>query len=471
MVLAHRKELVSQNAQELQSLDESLPIGIFSAALRQRDTLSNIIFAGIDSVANKGEQFPPMDVLLIDEAHRIPARGEGKYRRFIDAMKSRNPKLRVIGLTATPYRMGTGSICHKDHILNDVCYDANLKDLIDDGYLSKLRTVGGGVELDLRGVKKSGGDYNLKDLALRVDKDDVVQKAVRHLFDMTRKHSRKSTIVFCIDIAHCEHVATELTKYGINAPIITGKTSHADRDRLVNDFKAGRVNWLLSVNVFFEGFNCKRVDCVAMLRPTQSKGLWVQAVGRGLRLHESKRDCLVLDYGDNINRHGPIDLTDEQDPKLETCADCQNVFSRIVKCCPACGWEIPLQIRMNHEAAEQRERAMHKAVSGDGQLINEDVWREVDAVTFRLHRKSGKPDSLRVDWHCGLSTIKEWVHLDHPGYAGDKAQAWLARFGLDSASVAEFLGKYEGRDLRERVARVRVGYEGKYLTVKKYENK
>lgn len=471
IVLAHRKELVEQNAKELWELDNSLPIGIFAASLNLRDTLSNIIFASIDSVAHNAEQFKAPDVLLIDEAHRIPARGEGKYRKFIDAMKARNPRLRVIGLTATPYRLGTGNICHRDHILNEVCYDANLKTLIDDGYLCNLRTVKGEADIDLEGVKKSGGDFNLKDLALRVDNDQVVSQAVKHMFATARKYSRRSIIVFCIDIAHCEHVARELTKYGVNAAIITGKTSQKDRERLTEDFKAGRIQWLVSVNVFTEGFNSKNVDCVAMLRPTQSKGLWVQAVGRGLRLHPDKDYCLILDYGDNIARHGPIDICDDKEPKLETCGDCENVFARSVKCCPACGWEIPLQIRMQHEAAEERQRAMHKAIASEGQLLNEDVWRDVDGVTCRLHRKAGKPDSLRVDWHCGLSTVKEWVHLDHPGYAGDKAQSWLSQFKLDAASVADFLGKYTGRDLFNACSRILVGYDGKYPSVKKHEIK
>jgi DNA repair protein RadD len=232
-----------------------------------------VTFASIDSVAKRVGDFPTQDVLLIDEAHRIPVRGEGKYRKFIDAMRERNPSLRVVGLTATPYRMGTGAICHRDHILNHVCYDANVGDLIRAGYLSPLRTIEGEhKKLDLNGVKKTAGEFNLKDLAQRVDRDDVVAEAVNHMARAVRDTGRKSIIVFCIDIDididHCKHVAQELRKYGVDAGIVTGKTSHAERERLVEEFKAGRIQYLLSVNVFFEGFNAKRVDCVAMLRPT-----------------------------------------------------------------------------------------------------------------------------------------------------------------------------------------------------------
>ena len=110
MVLAHRKELVEQNALELQGIAPELSIGVYAASLRRRETHRSITFASIDSVARRVDDFPPQDVLLIDEAHRIPVNGEGKYRKFVDAMKERNPHLRIVGLTATPYRMGTGAI-------------------------------------------------------------------------------------------------------------------------------------------------------------------------------------------------------------------------------------------------------------------------------------------------------------------------------------------------------------------------
>jgi len=469
MVLAHRKELVSQNAEELRGIDPWLPVGVFSAALRQRDTLQNITFASIDSVAKRANEFPPQDVLFVDEAHRIPVKGEGKYRKFIAEMTSINPRLRVVGLSATPYRMGVGNICHKDHILNHVCYEANVGDLIRDGYLSKLRTIEGEANIALEGVKKSGGDYNLKDLAQRVDKSDVVAQAVAHMVKSVKSTGRQSIIVFCIDIEHCKHVQQELVKYGISAPYITGKTSQGERDSLVEDFKQGRVQWLLSVNVFFEGFNAKRVDCVAMLRPTQSKGLWVQAVGRGLRLHPGKEFCLVLDYGGNIDRHGPIDIAIDDPVQLATCQSCGNKFSRAVRKCPSCGWEIPPQEQREFAASEERKRTLHEAIASSGSLLNEPRWLDVTGATIRLHRKQGKPDSLRIDYKCGISSISEWVTLDHEGYAGTKAQRWLKERGFEAESVAEFMRKYTGLDVANRTAKILVSYDGKYARVGAYD--
>lgn len=467
MVLAHRKELVEQNSQELSGLNPEIDAGVFAASLRRRETLSSVTFASIDSVANRAGDFPPQHVLLIDEAHRIPVKGEGKYRKFIESMRQRNPSMRVVGLTATPFRMSTGAICHRDHILNHVCYEAQVGNLIDSGYLSKIRTVEGEhSSLNLDGVKKTAGEFNLKDLAIRVDKSEVVAEAVKDMTEKVRLGRRKSVIVFCIDVEHCKSVQRELRKFGVEAPYIVGKTPLKDREQLVEDFKGGRFQWLLSVDCFFEGFNAKRVDCVVMLRPTQSKGLWVQAIGRGLRLHPEKEDCLVLDYGENILRHGPIDSSEEDSPKLATCGNCQNMFSRSIRKCPCCGWEIPPVQREMFAAEEERERAMHNTKAQAGQLLSKPRWLNVDSIALRLHRKAGKPDSVRIEYFCGLTVIKEWLLLDHGSYASSRSHKWLRARGLPIyGSSAEMLERCSGERIHEVVKQIKVKYEGKYQNV------
>ncbi len=476
-VLAHRKELVEQNAEELKTIDPWLSVGIYAASLNKRETRQSVTFASIDSIHNKAADFEPFDVLIIDEAHRIPVKGEGKYRRFIDACKALNPNLRVVGLTATPFRMGAGMICHADYILNHLCYSANVGDLIRQGYLSPLRSVRGEADIDLRGVKKGAGDWNLKDLALRVDQEGVVAQAVQHMVTVARKEKRKSIIIFCIDIEHCRHVQEELRKYGIDAPFIIGATANGKRSELVDNFKAGLIRWMLSVDCFFEGFNARGVDCVGMLRPTQSKGLWMQAVGRGLRLspETGKADCLVLDYGQNIDRHGPIDLEEGEAVRLATCEECENVFARALRICPACGWFIPVKqvdlFEKEEEEEKQRERTLHMAVASTGFLLNEARWVGVDSVSLRLHRKLGSPDSVRVTYHCGLQNISEWVCLDHPGFAGRKARDWSLARNLGPSSVAEVMHNYQWvqDELTRITKRILVRYEGKFLTITDYE--
>lgn len=472
MVLAHRKELVEQNGLELLDTDPMADVGFFSASMNRRDTINSIIFAGIDSVAKKANQFPKMDVLLIDEAHRIPVKGEGKYREFIANMKARNPAMRVVGLTATPYRMGIGQICHKDHILNSICYEANVGDLINDGYLCPLKTVDGDINLDLKGVKKTAGEFNLKDLASQVDKADVVSSAIGNALIHIADQERQSIIVFCIDIEHCKHVQEELEKHGIKAASVTGKTPKAERERLVEDFKAGKMKWMISVNVFFEGFNVRRVDCILMLRPTQSKGLWVQAVGRGLRLSPEKDYCLVLDYGENIFRHGPIDMPDDDEPKAITCHNCKNVFSKAVKKCPCCGWEVPKRKPPESRKIGEGERKMHTKSTKGGLILNEPTWIDVEGVSVSLHRKMLKPDSVAIHYRLSNGLLaKHWLCIDHGGWAAESAKDWLIQYGFEANSTEEFLQKYTGIDVFNKTKALRVRFDKKYLKITGYEFK
>ncbi len=467
MVLAHRKELVEQNAAELTSIDSTLSVGVFAASLKKRETRKQITFAAIQSVYNKTMDFPTQNVLLIDEADMIPIKGEGTYRQLISNMKARNPHLRIVGLTATPYRMGSGPICHADHILNHVCYEANIGDLIRNGYLSNIRTIEGDhSKIDLSKVKKSRGEFNLKDLALRIDRDDVISDAVRDMVQIIRREKRKSVAVFGINVDHCKNVQKELRRYGVEAPCVFGSTNQKERDFLVNEFKAGRIQYLISVDTLNVGFNAKCVDCVAMLRPTLSKRIWVQTIGRGLRLHPGKSECLVLDYGDNINRHGPIDIDDGDDVKLAKCGNCENVFSRAVKACPACGTEIPPAQREAFEAEEERERTLNHSKAQSGMILAEPRWLDVSGVTLRLHRKAGKPDSVRVEYLCGLTIVKEWLLLDHGTYGSARAHKWLADRGLPRyESSAEMLAECSGQMVADVVKKILVRYEGKYLRV------
>ncbi len=478
MILAHRKELVQQNSAELLGLWPGGDIGVYSAGLRRRDLDNSVTYASIDSVHKRWGEFPPFDVLIIDEAHRIPAKGEGKYRSFIAGCKTQNPRLRVVGFTATPFRLGMGPICHKDHVLHEICYEAYIGDLIRDGYLCRLRSKVG-VELpDLSEVRRNGrGDYVGKSLAKAVDVPEVVQKAVRDAMAIVNAEERKSIVFFCVDVSHCRAVSLELRRYGLDAPVVTGKTKGHERDRIAERFKTGQYRALCNVNVYCEGFNARRVDCIVLLRPSLSPGLFCQQVGRGLRLHPGKEDCLVLDYARMIETHGPIDCLEAgevrvivcgsikadpqtcmdlpeicQDPQsstisptgLEVCGNCRedddepqgcgDTFSRALGECPHCGWKIPPQ-EVAREEAEARERKMHEEKAARQSILGSEPEEvTVNSVTLHRHRKPGKPDSLRVQYRCGLSTFREWVCLDHEGFAGQKARRWwAARFGTVEA--------------------------------------
>ena len=271
-ILAHRKELVQQNSDELIGIWPAGDIGVYSAGLKRRDQDNAVLYASIDSVAKRWGEFAPFDVLIIDEAHRVGPRSESKYQKFIEGCRSQNANLKVVGFTATPFRMTMGPICHKDHILNEICYEAFIGDLIRDGYLCELRSKVGKAP-DLAEVRRNGrGDYVVKALAEAVDVPDVVREAVGDAMQKIRQEGRKSIVLFCVDVAHCKAVSMELRRHGLEAPVVTGKTKSRKRDQIAERFKAGQYRALVNCNVYTEGFNARRVDCVVLLRPTLSGG-------------------------------------------------------------------------------------------------------------------------------------------------------------------------------------------------------
>jgi DNA repair protein RadD len=427
IILAHRKELIEQNSGEMGNIYGGCDIGIYSAALGRRDVDSPILFGSIDSVFRRAGEFPAWDVIMVDEAHRIPFNGEGKYRRFIkesSRLRGGGRKPIVVGWTATPFRMNGGNICHKDHILQEVCYEAGVSELIGDGYLSPLRSKAGEVKPDLEGVRKSGGEYVVKHLAERAN--DVVAKTMAELIPILGAENRRSIVFFCVDVQHCNLVSQYLRHCGVNAPAVTAKTPPEDRDRIVREFKEGKIHGVCNVNVYTEGFNAKRVDCIVLLRPTLSPGLYSQMVGRGLRTRPGKQDCLVLDFAGCIEEHGPIDTLGGDPVVLAVCDKCREHFSRAIGECPICGWKLPKRVVNRLEAAEAEKR-MHGFKASKKSILSRPEVRRVDAVFVARHTKRDYTEStaLRVSYRTGKSLVTEIIDPAGEGAVGEAGRKWL----------------------------------------------
>jgi len=360
LILAHVKELLEQNADKIQRLCPGLQIGIYSAGLKRRDTDHAVIVAGIQSVYTRAREFGPFDLAIVDEAHTIPGgkSGEGMYRQFLEAAEEINPNLRVIGLTATPYRLKGGEICQADNVLNAVCYEANIRDMIMQGYLSKLRSRSGTATADLSQVEVRGGEFVASAMEAAMDRSDLVKAACQEIVELSR--DRCSVLLFTAGVAHCEHVAREIEQLtGDACGIVTGETPADERAEILARFrgedcstlteKKPPLKYLANVNVLTTGFDATAIDCVVMLRPTMSTGLYVQMVGRGTRLHAGKEDCLVLDYAGNVQRHGPLDLVEVhseggKEKKQATSKECPNCNARIdvsYRFCPHCQFCFP----------------------------------------------------------------------------------------------------------------------------------
>jgi DNA repair protein RadD len=472
-ILAHRKELVKQNYDKLRSISSSASdIGIYSAGLGFRDEDSPILYASIDSVYNKAGRFSAFDFLFVDEAHRIPFKGEGKYRTFISACKRFNPKIRIIGWTATPWRLAGGQLCHKDHILTDLVYDVKLLDLIDQGFLCPVRSKDGSVKADLSEVKSySGGDYIVSSLSKACNKESLVQQAVQECVRIIKSEQRNAVVVYCVDVEHCNLVSLEFAKHGMTIPAVTSKTPTAERDATTLAFRNGKIDGICNVNVFTEGFDVSSIDCIVLLRPTLSTGLFSQMVGRGLRLHPGKRDCLVLDFAGCIDEHGPLDLLGGAHTVMAVCSQCRESFSRALGTCPQCGWVLPKGEIARLEDCE-RERRMHDVKASRRSILsNEPEVMKVNTIYVSRHVKPGFPDSIRIQYRCGLRMFHQWVCLDHPNPVGRIAQNWWKQYtsrNTDTTVNEALCDLFVSEKLFESIKTITVKKNGKYYDIVGY---
>ena len=313
LVVTHVRELIAQNHAELIGLWRDAPAGICSAGLGRRDLGARILFAGIQSIHRRAYDVQQCDLVLIDEAHLIPAASNTMYRRFLDTLARINPQLKVIGFTATPYRTGSGMLHEgKGALFTDIAYEVSVRQLIDDGFLCPLVSKAAETRLDVSGVGSRGGEFIPGQLQAAVDLPEVTQAAIDEVVRLGS--DRRSWLAFCAGVEHATHVAEAIRARGFTAATIFGDTPKPERDRIIAAFKRGEIRALASMGVLTTGFNAPGVDLIAMLRPTKSTGLYVQMAGRGTRLAPGKADCLVLDFAGNVARHGPIDAVKPKKP-------------------------------------------------------------------------------------------------------------------------------------------------------------
>lgn len=443
LILAHVKELLEQNADKIRKLCPELKIGIYSAGLRSRDTTEQVIVAGIQSVYNKACELDAFDLVVVDEAHAISSEGDGMYRTFLADMKVINPHVRVIGLTATPFRLKGGLICKPENILNEICYEAGLKEMIQQGYLSPLISRAGRAEANLANLHIRGGEFISDEVAAAMDNDALVTSACREIVELTR--DRKSVLIFTASVDHCKHVAEKIQAFsGKECAIVTGETSPAERAEIIARFKGEFIpadlfgtpkpplKFLANVNVLTCGFDAPNTDCVVMLRPTNSPGLLIQCAGRGTRLspETGKSSCLFLDYGGNILRHGPLDMIKVKEPgsgkggdaPAKKCPQCLALIHAGYTACPECGYVFPPK-----ENNDKMTQTASSAGVISGQVDYTDY--EVLDVYYCVHEKRGAdpdaPKTMRVDYQVGFNEFKsEWVCPEHTGYARGKFEKW-----------------------------------------------
>lgn len=459
VILQHRAELCKQNFEKIADLVGLQNVGMYSAGLKARELSQPIIVAGIQSIYNKAHLLGRRHAAFCDECHLTPQDGDGMYRTFLDELGKVNPNLRIAGCTATPFRTDSGPICSPDGIFNKVAYNVAVSKLIAEGFLCSITNQPTETAFDTSALHVRGGEFIPREVEALFDNDTIKVEAA--CAEIVRKCAgRHSVLVFCSGVAHCNRVASTLTRLtGEEVGAVVGTTGQLERASILSRFRKLQLRWLVGVDVLTTGFDAPVIDAIAILRATESAGLLAQIIGRGFRAHESKTNCLVLDFGSNLERHGPIDSPDfgrlkgghgdaTGEAPVKACPNCAVKCGISATVCGDCGFVFPA-----------RELKHGTEADTVGALLTLDVKPVVYLVkTWNASRHSKKwtrcyqgcqilapgevcedcgakrpIDTFRVDYVCERlertgnlagETISEWLCLEHQGFVRTKAFQW-----------------------------------------------
>jgi ATP-dependent helicase IRC3 len=293
LILAHREELISQTIEKFQLFWPGVNIGVCMAGRDEVDC--QVVVGSVQSCCRpkRLERLKKQDfeVMMIDESHHAVS---DSYQSVINALgfiTGASDRL-LIGVTATPHRadkQGLGETFEK------ITFSRSIGTMIRAGYLSPVTGRKILTSFVFEKIRSSNGDFSLEDLAEIVDTPErnafIVEKFQEYA-------SERKGVAFCCNVEHCKHLAEEFRIQGIAAYAVWGDMDSDDRRQVLSDLKSGKIQVAVSCGILIEGFDEPSVDVIVMTRPTKSAGLYIQCVGRGLRLWPGKQNCLVLDFSD-----------------------------------------------------------------------------------------------------------------------------------------------------------------------------
>jgi DNA repair protein RadD len=483
LVITHVKELIAQNYEKLKLLWPEAPAGIYSAGIGRKDTFFPITFCGVASIAkNASSLFGHVDLILIDEAHLVSPDELTMYRKIIDMLMVINPKLRVIGYTATPWRLGGGHLTECG-LFTDVAFDMGKMEpfnwLLDQGYLLPIVSPKTDTILDTEGLHKRGGDFIEKEMQVAFDKSELTESIVRESIRMGAK--RHSWLAFCSGIEHAENMAECFNMYGIETAAVHSKMK-GDRDKIIRAFQHGDIKCVTNNGVLTTGFDHPALDMIIMARATDSATLWVQMCGRGTRpvyvegfdlksqegrlasiANSQKQNTLLLDFARNTKRNGPIN-----DPLIPRKKG-SGKGDAPVKECPECGCTVHASLRVcnglrpfgtlaqqakeaivaetmkNYEADDMVKCGFVFPIASKLNLVaaSDDIIKsdlpifevfKVSHISYAIQKsKSGGIPMLKVTYYYGHQSVTEFVCPEHPpkpnggkSFPRLKAEQWWA---------------------------------------------
>jgi ATP-dependent helicase IRC3 len=292
--LAHRRELVEQAAKhcELQYPDKRIEIEMGNV---HASGSADITIASVQSIISKDrlDKFDPSQfkLVLVDEAHHVVAPGYLKTLKHFGLDEKRDHGPALVGVSATFSRFDGVKL---GAVIDEIVYHKDYIDMISDKWLSDVVFTTVESTANLSRVRKSAfGDFQTSDLSQAVNTEQVNEVAVRSW--MAKAGNRKSTLVFCVDLAHVSGLTHKFREHGYDARFVTGDTPKVERTKILDAFKRGDFPVLINCGVFTEGTDIPNIDCILLGRPTRSRNLLVQMIGRGMRLHSGKENCHIID--------------------------------------------------------------------------------------------------------------------------------------------------------------------------------
>lgn len=460
LIMAHRKELLEQAGNVI-----NVPFGYYSASLGHKNLAELITIAGVQSLSRVSD-IDPYDLIIADECHRLSNNDEGQYW---DTIK-RHPEAKLIGLSATPFRMKGSKLTW-----GEIVYEIGYRQLLNEKYLAplvnKLKSTP-----DLSSVTVTAGDYSVDELEYVMVEGGLIIAAIKNI--KAYSADRRSVLIFCVSVKHCHLLGDLMAKNDMPAMVVSGETPMTERDAMVNNFKSGALRYLINCEVFLEGFDAPNVDMIACLRPTKSKALWEQLLGRGVRKSPNKENCLLMDMSGNLAEHGGLGWPYREKGRKEIkrepgkiCPVCETYTLPAARECPDCAFQFP-------------EPESPKAAHNKGADTKSDVYYEgeietynVTGVSYREHKSKKKGTiSLRVDYHCPQAnkygTVSAYYQPHHANeWVRGKAHKFFKDHGWDAYGGIE---AYKMEDLLWHAANLRkptqivVDYSKEYPEIIKY---
>ena len=362
MMVAHVKELIQQNVAELTGIapELTMDVGIVSAGLgirknaRELNIRKPIVAGTIQTLVNHVGQFDPFSLMIVDEAHLVPRDSTTQYRTLIADLKEKNEKIRILGYTATPWRLDSGSLYEGPNAIFDgVAYEIGIPDLIKQGFLCKPVSRKTDQEIDATKLRKVHGEFTAKsqESALSGKLQAISDEMIKETAD------RKRILVFLPGVPSCMELAKILKSKGESVEIVHSKLNSEDRDEAIRRFREGESRWCCNVGILTTGSNIPAIDCISLVRATNSTALLVQMVGRGLRPLPGKSECVVLDYGRNFERHGKLDALGPgfgRHAERKKSSRPQEIISREI-----------LRFKIEREGFRSRQKALTKSEDDD----------------------------------------------------------------------------------------------------------